>query len=148
LHMRKTLGLAAALAVAALGTAQAQTGPNLIEMRQVAFSLMSGDYAGIRAVATAKGDVKTLEGPAKAIQRYAAILPSLFPQGTASGNNTKALPEIWSDNPGFVKAASGLGDAAGKLADAAKSGDADAVATQVKAVGDACGACHRTYRAR
>ena len=38
--------------------------------------------------------------------------------------------------------------AVSRIADAAKAGDGDAVATQVKAVGDACAACHRTYRAR
>ncbi|MGE0223469.1 MAG: cytochrome c [Acetobacteraceae bacterium] len=146
--MRKTLAIAAALAVAAIGSAQAQNGPNLIEMRQVGFSLMAGDFAGIRAVSALKGDVKTLENPAKAMQRYAALIPSLFPQGTAAGNNTKALPAIWSDNDGFVKAAAGLGEATGKLAELAKAGDADGVAAQIKVVGDACGACHRPYRAR
>jgi len=148
--MRKTLALAAMLAVAAtgVGVAQAQSGPNLIETRQVGFSLLAGDFAGIRAVATAKGDVKTLENPGKAMARFAAIIPSLFPQGTAAGNNTKALPEIWSDNAGFQKAAAALGDAAGALVKASAAGDAAGVDAAIKAVGDACGACHRTYRAR
>ncbi len=146
--MRKTLALAAALAVAASGLAVAQTGPNPIETRQVAFALLGGNYAGIRAVATAKGDVKTLEGPAKAIARYAAIIPTLFPAGTQTGNGTKALPEIWSDNAGFQKAAAGLGEAAAQLAKVANAGDAAGVDAAIKAVGDACGACHRTFRAR
>jgi cytochrome c556 len=147
--MRKTLLLAAAMAAVTIGTAQAQTaGPNLIEFRQTAFGLMSGDFAGIRAVSAAKGDVKTLEGPAKAIQRYAMLIPALFPQGTAAGNNTKASPDIWSDNAGFQKAAAGLATAAGALMVAAKAGDADAVAEQIKAVGGACGACHRAYQTK
>jgi len=148
--MKKVLAMATVLGsiiCATGGSAQAQ-GPNLIEVRQVGFALMSGNFGGIRDVATAKGDLKTLEARAKAIQRYAALIPALFPPGTAAGNNTKALPEVWSDNAGFQKAAMALGDASGKLADAAKAADADAVATQIKAVGDACGACHRTYRAR
>lgn len=147
--MRKTLLLAAAMAAVTIGTAQAQSaGPNLIEYRQVGFSLLSGDFTGIRAVATAKGDVKTLEGPAKAMQRYAALIPALFPAGTQAGNNTKALPEIWSDQAGFQKAAAALGEAAGAISVAAKAGDADGVAAGIKAAGDACGACHRVYRAR
>ncbi len=146
--MRKTLTLAAAMAVMTIGTAQAQSGPNLIEYRQVGMSLLSGDFTGIRAVATAKGDVKTLEGPAKAMQRWAALIPAVFPAGTQAGNNTKALPEVWSDQPGFQKAASALGEAAGALSVAAKAGDEAGVAAGIKAVGDACGACHRTYRAR
>ena len=144
----KSLALAAAMVVAAMGAAHAQSGPNIIQVRQVGLSLMAGDYAGIRAVATAKGDVKTLENPAKAIARFAAIMPSLFPEGTQAGFNTKALPEIWSDKAGFEKAAAALGDAATKLASAANAGDAAGVDAGIKAVGDACGACHRTYRAR
>ncbi len=144
----KQFVLAAAMVVAASGVATAQSGPNLIETRQVGFALLAGDFAGIRAVAAAKGDVKTLENPAKAMGRFAAIIPSLFPQGTAAGNNTKALPEVWSDAAGFQKASAALGEAAGMLAKAAAGGDAAGVDAAIKAVGDACGACHRTYRAR
>ena len=149
--MRKFV-LAAAVAVAAsgamIGAANAQSGPNLIEMRQVGFALLAGDFAGIRAVAAAKGDVKTLENPAKAMGRFAALIPALFPQGTAAGSNTKALPEIWSDSAGFKKAADGLGEASGMLVKAAAAGDAAGVDAAIKAIGDACGACHRGYRAR
>jgi len=149
--MRKFV-LAAAVAVAAsgamIGAANAQSGPNLIEMRQVGFALLAGDFAGLRAVAAAKGDVKTLENPGKAMVRYAALIPALFPQGTAAGSNTKALPEIWSDNAGFKKAADGLGEASGMLVKAAAAGDAAGVDAAIKAIGDACGACHRGYRAR
>ena len=41
-----------------------------------------------------------------------------------------------------------LRDAADKLAELAKAGDTDAVAAQIKVVGDACAACHKTFRAR
>lgn len=147
--MRK-LVLATVVAACGLlpGVVSAQTGPNLIETRQTLMSLQSGNYAGIRAVVAAKGDLKTLEGPAKGLVRSAAVLPSLFPQGTATGNNTRALPEIWSDNAGFQKAAATLGEAAGALAKAAAAGDAAGVDAAVKAIGDVCGSCHRAYRAR
>jgi cytochrome c556 len=140
--------LAAAMVVAASGAATAQQGPNLIEVRQVSMALLTGDFAGIRAVAAAKGDVKTLENPAKAMVRFAAIIPSLFPQGTAAGNNTKALPEVWSNSDGFSKASAAFGEASAMLARAAAAGDAAGVDAGIKAVGDACGACHRPFRAR
>ena len=145
--MRKFV-LAAAMVVAASGVASAQSGPNLIETRQVGFALLAGDFAGIRAVAAAKGDVKTLENPAKAMGRYAAIIPSLFPQGTAAGNNTKALPEVWSKSDDFKKASAALGEASALLVKASAAGDAAGVDAAIKAVGDACGACHRAFRAR
>ena len=146
--MTKKLALAAAMVLAVAGSASAQSGPNLIEIRQVGMALQTGDFGGINAVVTLKGDVKPLEARAKAIARWAALIPSLFPAGTQTGNNTKALPEIWSDSAGFQKAAMALGAAATELADAAKSGDADAVAVKIKAVGEACGACHKAYRAK
>ena len=55
------------------------------------------------------------------------------PSSMRTGSRTLSLPEI---------------GAATKLAELAKAGDADAVAAQVKVVGDACAACHKDYRAR
>ena len=144
--MRKILLLGAVAVMATTGLARAD-GPNPIEIRQSGLDLLNGNFGGIRAVVAAKGDVKTLEGPAKAIVRWAALMPSLFPPGSEAG--TKAKPEIWSDMDGFKKDAVALGDAAGKLAELAKAGaDTDAIAAAVKAVGGACGACHNAYRAK
>jgi cytochrome c556 len=139
------LGLS--LALAAAGAAQAQA-PDPIETRQAGQDLLAGDYAGIRAVLAAKGDMKSLEKPADAMARWMRQFPSQFPPGSDKGHDTKALPAVWSDAAGFRKAADTMADAAEKLAQLARAGDAEGVATQVKAVGDACGACHRSYRAR
>jgi len=142
--MRKAL-LFGATALLATATMARADGPNPIEIRQAGLDLLSADFAGIRAVVEAKGDIKKLEPSAKAIARFAALMPALFPVGSDKGE-TKAKPEIWSDNAGFVKDAAALGAAATKLAELAKAGDADGVAAQVKAVGAACGACHKDYR--
>jgi cytochrome c556 len=145
--MRGKLAFVAVLLIATAGFARAE-GLDIIETRQAGQDLLSGDYAGIRAVVVAKGDVKPLENPAKAMARWMRQFPGMFPKGSEQGHNTKALPAIWSDPAGFKKAADDLSDAADKLAQLAKAGDAEGVATQVKAVGDACSACHRTYRQR
>jgi cytochrome c556 len=143
--MRLVLAVSALLLTTGVAFAQ---GADPIETRQAGQDLLAGDFAGIRAVVAAKGDVKTLEGPAKAMARWIRQFPTQFPKGSEEGHNTKALPAIWSDMAGFKKAADDMADAADKLAVAAKANDAEAVATQVKAVGDACGACHRTFRAK
>ena len=118
-------------------------------LRQAGQDLLAGDFAGIRAVVAAKGDVKTLESPAKAMARWMrAVSRRLFPAGSEKGTNTKALPAIWTDTPGFQKVANDMAEAADKMAELAKAGDADGVAAQIKAVGDACAACHRTYGAK
>lgn len=135
------------LSLALAGAAQA-AGSDPIETRQAGQDLMAANFAGIRAVVAAKGDVKTLEKPADALARWIKQFPTQFPPGSDTGHNTKALPAVWSDQAGFQKAAENLAAAAEKLSQLAKAGDADAVPAQVKAVGDACGDCHRTYRAR
>ncbi len=145
--MKGKLAVLAALAMAAAGIARADD-LNPIETRQAGQDLLAGTYAGIKAVVADKGDVKTLETPAKAIARWIRQFPTQFPKGTEQGHNTKALPAIWSDPEGFRKAADNLADAATRLAELAKAGDADAVAAQVKVVGEACAACHRQFRAR
>jgi cytochrome c556 len=145
--MRGKLALLATVGLMIAGIARAD-GLNIIEVRQAGQDLLSGDFSGIRAVVAAKGDVKTLAPAATAMARWMKSFPSMFPKGTEQGNDTKALPAIWSDTPGFQKIADELVDAADKMAEFAKAGDADGVAAQIKAVGQACGACHRTYRAK
>jgi len=138
------------LAVLALGLAGAAhaEAPDPIVTRQAGQELVLGDFTGIRAVVALKGDLTKLEQPAKALARWMQQFPSQFPPGSDTGHDTKALPTVWSDPAGFRKAADTLIEAADKLAQLAKAGDADGVASQVKVVGDACGACHRTYRAK
>jgi cytochrome c556 len=145
--MMRRLAALGILALAMGGVARADA-PDVIETRQAGQDLLAGTYAGIRAVVAAKGDVKTLENPAKAMARWIRQFPTQFPKGSDEGHNTKALPAIWSDMAGFQKAANDLADASTKLAELAKAGDADAVAAQVKVVGDDCAACHKTFRAR
>jgi cytochrome c556 len=130
--------------LAAGGSAFAQ-GFDPIQTRQAGQDLVAGDFAGIKAVVVAKGDVKTLENPAKAISRWSKLFPTLFPPGSDTGD-TKASPKIWTEKADFEKAALRLSTEADALATAAKAGDEAAVATAFKGVGDACGACHKEYR--
>lgn len=150
--MKKTIALCAVVTLAAMGIAQVGVARaealNPIAIRQVGMALQAGSFGFIRSVVAAKGDVKPLEAPAKAIARWAATIPVVFPAGSDKGGDTKALPEIWSDRAGFEKIAMTMGEAATRLATAAKAGDADAVAIEAKAIGDQCGACHRGYRAK
>lgn len=147
---QQMLGIALVLggmAIAPAGIALAD-GPNLIAIRQAGFAMQGGDFAYIKSVVTAKGDVKPLEVPAKAIAKWAAVIPTLFPKGTETGHETKALPEIWSDTAGFQKIAMALNEAATKLATDAKAGAADLVEADLKAVGEQCATCHKGYRAK
>jgi cytochrome c556 len=147
--MAKRIALFTAVGLGVLSMAAARAeGPDIITVRQTAFDLNNASFAYIRSVVKDKGDVKQLEAPAKAIARWATVIPTMFPAGTQEGGKTKALSEIWSDSAGFKKDADALHDASMKLADAAKAGDADAVAAATKSMGEACGACHRAFRAK
>ncbi len=145
--MQNRIALGAVIMLTAIGVARAD-GLDPIPVRQAGMALTGGDFAFIRSVVAAKGDVKALEVPAKAMAKWAAVIPAVFPAGSDKGGDTKALPEIWSDRAGFEKSAMTMGAAADKLAIAAKAGDADAVALDTKALGDSCGACHKAYRAK
>src|ERR1700761_817080 len=63
------IALLGAVVFASIGVARAD-GMNVIELRQAGQDLLASDFAGIRAVVAAKGDVKTLENPAKAMARW------------------------------------------------------------------------------
>ena len=135
------------LAFTRCGVAHAD-GPDPIETRQAGQDLMASNFSGINAVVAAKGDVKTLEFPAKSMARWFRQFPTQFPKGSEQGHNTKAQPTIWTDPAGFQKIATTMADAADKLARLAKAGDVEGVISQVRVIGDTCGSCHRTYRAR
>jgi cytochrome c556 len=151
-RMLRQITLCAAVVLASTGVAGSRVakadGLDPIAVRQAVMSLQGGDFAYIRAVLAAKGDVKPLEVPAKAIIKSTTVIPTLFPKGTESGGDTRALPEVWSDPGGFQKIAAAATDAATKLAAAAKAGDADEVAADTKLLGEQCGACHKAYRAK
>ncbi len=142
--MTRKLALAAALVLGLGGAALAQTF-DPIATRKAGQDVLAGTFAGVKAVLTLKGDVKTLEGPGKAIQHWALVFPTLFPPGSDKGD-TKAAPAIWTDQAGFQKDAMALSAAGEKLATAAKAGDETAVAAAFKEIGEACGACHKDYR--
>jgi cytochrome c556 len=125
--------------------AQAFAQADVIEKRQDAMKGNSANAKAIKAAVESK-DYATVEAKAKDIMATADRIPSLFPKGSTAGK-TKAKPEIWEKSDDFAKAAKNLSKAAGELAAAAKSGDDAAVGTKVKALGDACGACHKQFRA-
>ena len=145
----KKLLLATAVVAAglSLGVAQAQAPVrDAVAVRQVAMGLSGGTAAALRAGVEAKTEAKNFAGAGNAISNFGKVLPGLFPQG--SGANTKALPAVWTDWAGFEKAAADLTAAGDLVKAAAAANDSAKLADAVKAVGDACVACHRQFRAR
>ena len=99
----------------------------------------------IKAAVEAK-DYATVEAKARDIMGNEAKIFGLFPKGSTTGK-TKATAAIWDKSDDFAKASKALQSAASELASAAKAKDDAAVTTKVKALGEACGSCHKAFRA-
>ncbi len=70
-----------------------------------------------------------------------------FPEGTSTADtpDSRALPAIWENLPDVVAKAEALSTAAAGLADVAGNG-VEALQAGLGPVGQACGACHQSYR--
>ena len=137
------------LAGSAFATVSFAAAPEEIISARQANQKRVGDIA--KSIKTAIGSQATAASQleiVKELDQRAHLLKGYFPAGTETGGNTKAQPAIWSDRPGFDKAADSYTDAVDKLLALAQAGDTPGFTTQFAAVGDTCGACHRTYRAR
>lgn len=144
---------AAGFALVASGTLDAaMMGDEAVKARKEAMKDMSADMKAIRAfVKDGKGTTATVADKAREIAATAKQLPALFPKGTGRGDlsdkETRALPKIWSDWPGFENASTALVVEAGKLAEFAKAGELGPIADQTATLGKVgCGGCHKEYR--
>jgi cytochrome c556 len=141
--------LALASAVPGLLKAQDQASIDVIATRQAGQDLVAGSFTGmLQAVKNKVPDVKPFAQPARAIAKWEPQFRTLFPPGSDHGDNTRALPAIWTNRAGFNKASADLETAATKLSEVARSGNQEGFATQLQVVAEACDACHKQFRAR
>lgn len=144
-------GLALAAVVAGAGFAQAQGAfADVIAARQAGYKATGGNMGAIKKVLDAGGDLTTVASNGQGVADWARKIPTMFPVGSGaeSGVKTNALPEIWANKADFEKLAANLGTAADTLVAALKANDKAAATAAFAATGGACGACHRTYRAK
>ena len=123
-----------------------------VKARGEAMKSLSADMKEISAfVKDGKGTTATVADKALEIVATAKQIPILFPKGSGRGDlsdkETRALPKIWSDWPGFENASTALVVEAGKLAEFAKAGEKGPIADQFAVLGKVgCGGCHKDYR--
>lgn len=143
-----TMALSVAFAsFAAPAMAQFQKPEDAVKYRKAVMTVM-GNHAG-RLGAMANGRVPF---NATAAADSAALLESLsklpweaFVTGTDKGD-TRAKPEIWTEQAKFKENADKLQAETAKLAAAAKTGNLDSVKTAFGSVGQTCKACHDAYQ--
>ena len=146
-NLPKIILAAGALAIA--GTTMAQPKPEqFVKHRQSAFALM-GWYFGPMA-GVAKGEKpfnKDEMTKASALVATMAKLPfDSFPAGTEAIGNTRARPEIWTNNAKFKEIGTKLGVETETLAKLAAAGDEAGFKKQFGVVGGTCKACHDDFQ--
>jgi len=156
---RTTLALLAAGAAIAAGYLAPSYSPPAwaddvqaaVDARKALMKEIGGEMKAIADALDAKStDTASMAKHAELIQADAAKIPALFPTGSSADDlpgKTHAKPEIWKNFDDFKAIAATLGTEAGKLADAASTGDTNAVTAQLdETAHNGCGACHKQYR--
>lgn len=147
----KRLSLAA-LAVAGIVTAlpaaaQFAKPEDAVKYRKAALTVMAAHFGRIGAMV--QGRVPFDAAAAQANAEIATMMSKLpftaFGPGTDVGD-TRAKPNVWTDNAKFVAAATKMQDEMAKLNAAAKTGNLDQIKAAFGPVGQACKACHDDFR--
>ncbi|MGV3494475.1 MAG: c-type cytochrome [Ramlibacter sp.] len=144
-----TLALAAAaLTLGASASAQSFQKPeDAIKYRQGAFRVMAAHFGALGAMANNRAPFD-----AQAAARHGDVIAMVshlpfagFGAGTDKGE-TRAKPEIWSENAKFTSAAQRMQSEVGKLAAAAKTGNLDNLKAAFGPAANSCKACHDDFR--
>jgi cytochrome c556 len=130
----------------AVTSASAQDDAAFVTHRQKVMESIGGHMGAIGAIMKYKLPYQgTIAAHAQALQMTSTVIEDAFKQEITAGK-TDAKPDIWQDWEKFTAAAKKLGEESGQLAKVAQSGDMEAIGAQVKALGKACGDCHKPLR--
>lgn len=145
----RTAALSAAflLAVALPAHAQFAKPEDAIKYRQSAMFLMNQHAGRLGAMVQGKvpWDGAQAAGNAELVATLAKLPWPAFVAGSDKGD-TRAKPDIWSDNAKFTANAQKLQEETAKLVAAAKSGDQAATKAVFGEVGRTCKGCHDQFR--
>ena len=141
---------AAAAVLSAPASAQFAKAEDAIKYRQSAFFVMGQHFGRIGAMANGRVpfDAKVAQDNAEGVAEMATLPWAGFGPGTDKGAQTKALPEIWTEQAKFKEHSDKLEAESVKLAAAAKTGNLDNLKTAFGATAASCKACHDSFRAK
>jgi len=118
-----------------------------IKYRKAAFTVMATHFGRVAAMANGRVpfDAKAAADNAELATIVSKLPYAGFVDGTDKGD-TRAEPKIWAEMDKFRAAAAKMQDEMTKLNAAAKTGNIDTIKAAVGATGQACKACHDSYR--
>ncbi len=137
------------VATTAFAASHSETaGKNAVAARNAQMKMVSYNTGimGDIAKGDAEFDAAMVNSAATNLNMLAKFdLASLWLEGTEQGavEGSRAKPDIWSDNAGFVEKFANLEKASAAMMGAA---DLDAVKANMGAIGESCKGCHETYR--
>ena len=138
------------VALAAPASAQFAKPEDTIKYRQSALSVMGTHFGRVGAMANGRVpfDAKIAAENADIVADMAKLPWVAFGAGTDKGGNTRAKPEIWTEQAKFKEYSDKLLAESTKLAAAAKTGNLDTLKTAFGATAATCKACHDAYQAK
>ncbi|NML87188.1 cytochrome c [Polaromonas sp.] len=136
------------LAIAAPASAQFAKPEDAIKYRQSALSVMGTHFGRIGAMVNGKipFDAKAAVENAEIVAEMAKLPWAAFGPGTDKGGNTKAKPEIWTEQAKFKEYSDKMVLETGKLVIASKTGNLDVLKTAFAATAETCKSCHDAFR--
>ncbi len=142
--MRHVMFAVAAFALGA--TAVAAQNVTVIKERQDHLKKMGDAAKPVNAMfkGEADFDLAKVQAALKVMQEKTAILPTLFPDDSKTGEKTEALPIIWEEKADFESRFKKLGDAA-KAAEASIKDEETFPDTWKELMGN-CSGCHKKFR--
>jgi len=139
--------VAAAVTLTMPAHAQFAKPEDAIKYRKAALTVMAAHFGRVGAMASGRVPFDAAAAASNAaIAESMSKLPwAAFVDGSGSGD-TKAKPEIWSDNAKFKAAGEKMQAEMSKLAVAARGGNLDAIKAAFGPVGGTCKGCHDDFR--
>ena len=138
---------ASATMLTAPAQAQFAKPEDAIKYRKAALTVMAAHFGRVAAMANGRMpfDAAVIASNAAVAESMSKLPWAAFVDGSGAGD-TKAKPEIWSDNAKFKAASEKMQGEMSKLAAVAKGGNIDAIKAQAGATGGTCKACHDDFR--
>ncbi len=136
-----------AMVMSNLASAQDVKPEDIIKFRQGAYRVIGWEIRPLGLMV--KGEMPynkdVFARNAAVIETMSHVVPEAFVPGTDKGE-TRAKPEIWSDNAKFKSALERFQSEAAKMNEVAKTGNFDAIKVQFGSLGKSCGNCHDSFR--